>query len=531
MQNRTLYFGDNLDILREKFPVNSDGEGYFDLIYLDPPFNSNRDYNVLFKEGATDSQAQIKAFEDSWHWTVEAQKIFEELVGAKKSEIKINEQISNLMLALEKLVGHNDMLAYLTMMTARLIELHRVLKKTGSIYLHCDPTASHYLKLVMDAIFDKRNFRNEIIWHYRRWTNTSSRFKAMHDVILFYTKSNEYIFNLIEIEPTESQRTVIEKGYNVNSVKSGGKKILQLLVYDKEKVDELVESKVLDLSKYGNIVYRDTTKTEANDVWDIQYLHSQAKERLGYPTQKPEALLERIINASSKEGDWVLDPFCGCGTTVSVAERLDRNWIGIDITTLAINLIKNRLKNQFVDKNIKIWIDGLPKDLSGAKALFKKDPFEFEYWCLDLVSAMPAQSKTKENMRRADKGVDGVITIFKEISNGQQKYGKLLVQVKGGAVHRDDIATLKGDIDREKAEGGVLITLENPTQPMCQEAVSAGSYKVVLGVETDFPKIQILTVEQLLNGEQLKIPLIAKPYYKEAKKVEIKQKNQNKLEF
>lgn len=524
MQNRSLYFGDNLDILREKFPDQPDGDGYFDLIYLDPPFNSNRDYNVLFKEGLQDSPAQIKAFEDSWHWTPEAQTVFEELVGVRKLKTKINEQISNLMLALEKLIGHNDMLAYLTMMTVRLIELKRVLKKTGSIYLHCDPTASHYLKIVMDAIFGKQNFRNEIIWHYRRWTNISSKFKAMHDIIFFYTKSNKYQFNLVEIEPTESQKAVIEKGYNVNSVIKEGKKNLQLLVYNREKVEKFVESGILDLSKYGNIVYRDTSKTEANDVWDIQYLHSQAKERLGYPTQKPEALLERIILASSNGNDLILDPFCGCGTTIAVAERLNRNWVGIDITMLAINLIRHRLRQQFPDKIASIYIDGRPKDVMGAKTLFKKNPFEFEYWVLDLVSAVPSQSKTKENMRGADKGTDGVINFIKEVINNQQIYGKLLVQVKGGSIHRSDIATLKGDVEREKAEGGAMITLEKPTQPMREEAVSAGSYKIKFGSEFVFPKIQIITIEELLNNRELKVPLGALSYHKEAKPAKIEKK-------
>src|SRR3990167_7443474 len=192
MKNRTLYFGDNLDILRKMIPNES-----FDLIYLDPPFNSNRNYNVLFKEGLQDSPAQIKAFDDSWHWTKESKRCFDYLV------IKTNENISNLMLALEKIIGHNDMLAYLAMMTIRLIELHRVLKKTGSIYLHCDPTASHYLKIVLDVIFGKQNFRNEIIWHYRRWTGKAKMFQKLHDVILFYSKTENYKFNELFTEYTE----------------------------------------------------------------------------------------------------------------------------------------------------------------------------------------------------------------------------------------------------------------------------------------------------------------------------------------
>ena len=516
MQNRTLYFGDNLEILREKIPDET-----FDLIYLDPPFNSNRNYNVIFKEGLQDSPAQVQAFEDSWHWTRETQEVFEELVGIRQSKAEINADIINLMQAMEKLVGHNDMLAYLTMMTVRLIKLRRVLKSTGSIYLHCDPTASHYLKIVMDAIFDKKNFRNEIVWHYRRWTNVSDRFKKMHDIILFYSKSDNATFNRIEIEPTESQRAVVERGYNVNSVVKDGRKILQLLVYDKNIVDKLVAEGKINLSKYGNVVYRDSSLTEANDVWNIQYLHSQAKERLGYPTQKPEALLERIIKASSNEGDWVLDPFCGCGTTVSVAEHLKRNWVGIDITMLAINLIRHRLAKQYPD--IKMFVDGRPKDLGAARALFKKDPFEFEYWALDLVSAVPAQSKTKENMRGADKGIDGVINFIKDIENNKQVYGRLLVQVKGGGTHRNDIATLKGDVDREKADGGVFITLENPTKPMREEAVSAGSYEVKFTHQT-YPKIQILTVEDLLNNKKSEVPLVTLPYYKEAKTAKVERK-------
>lgn len=258
-------------------------------------------------------------------------------------------------------------------------------------------------------------------------------------------------------------------------------------------------------------------KKKIPDVWDdipSLGLTAQSKEVLGYPTQKPEALLERIIRASSKEGDLVLDPFCGCGTTVSVAERLKRNWVGIDITMLAINLIRHRLAKQY--PNIEILVDGRPKDIPAAGALFKKDPFEFEYWALDLVDAVPAQSKTKENMRGADKGIDGVINFVRDIKNGEQVYGKLVVQVKGGAVHRDQIATLKGDIERERADGGIFVTLEKPTQPMKEEAVSTGSYKVGFG-KGEYPKIQIVTIEDLLDNKKPEVPIAALPYYKEAK--------------
>ena len=489
MKNRTLYFGDNLEILRKKIEDES-----FDLIYLDPPFNSNRNYNVLFKEGIQDSPAQIKAFDDSWHWTRESKQTFDYLVT------KTNEDISNLMLALEKMVGHNDMLAYLTMMTVRLIELHRVLKKTGSLYLHCDPTASHYLKIVLDVIFDKKNFRNEIVWTYRRWPSKSKLFQTMHDTILFYVKdaNKDYVFNVI-YQPLADITLKIHKGKKQQATFIDGKRLSK---DQKEK----------------------SIGTPIPDYWYIPAIAGNAKERLGYPTQKPEALLERIIEASSNEGDLILDPFCGCGTTVAVSEKLKRNWVGIDVTSLAINLIKHRIRNQFNIGRKQIYVDGLPTDLAGAKELFKKDPFEFEYWALDLINAMPAQSKSKDNMRGADKGIDGIVTFHKNSVNGKLEYGKAIIQVKGGKVQRNQIATLKGDVDREKAEAGVFITLEKPTKPMKGEAVDAGTFITPLTKNTgiEFPKIQILTIEELLRGKKPELPQgLVKNYYKEAKASEL----------
>ncbi len=502
LKNRTLYFGDNLEILREKIPDES-----FDLIYLDPPFNSNRNYNVIFKEGLQDSPAQVHAFEDSWHWTRDAQETFEELVGVRPSKTKINADIVNLMQALEKLVGHNDMLAYLTMMTIRLIELRRVLKPTGSIYLHCDPTASHYLKIVMDTVFGKQNFRNEIVWCYTGPSGSVHDFPKKHDVILRYSKTDNYFSNLDAARiPYKELHT--DKGKKAKIWGSEGK------LQDKETRQEYINR--------GKI---------PEDFWiDIPSGgHISPHERLGYPTQKPEALLERIIKASSKEGDWVLDPFCGCGTTVAVAERLNRNWVGIDITMLAINLINHRLRDSFGLGRNEIFIDGIPKDLRGAEALAKKDRFAFEYWILDLVNAVPAQSKTKENMRGADKGIDGVITIVKSVKDGKKEFAKILVQVKSGGVHRDDIATLKSDVDREKAAGGVFVTLEKPTQPMRTEVVEAGTFRVDYSQE-NLPKIQIVTVEELLNGKKLDLPptaILQETYYKEAKAMKKEDKTKN----
>lgn len=499
MQNRTLYFGDNLDILREKIPDN-----FFDLIYLDPPFNSQKSYNILFKEGLQENHAQIKAFEDSWHWTREAQKVFEELVGVRKSQAQVNQDISNLMQALEKLIGHNDVLAYLTMMTIRLIELHRVLKPTGSLYLHCDPTAGHYLKIILDAVFGKKNFRNEIVWRYRRWPAKQKNFQRMHDIIFRYSKSKDVIWNQLY------------ESLSKTTLKQWGKQKQQAVFKEGKRIKS---STILEKSKGVSM----------SDVWNISIIAPSSKERLGYPTQKPEKLLERIIRASSSEGDWILDPFCGCGTTVAVAEKLDRKWIGIDITTLAINLIRHRIRHQFLDKNIRIFVDGLPRDLAGARALFKKDPFEFEYWALDLVGAMPAKSKTKEQMRGPDRGVDGIITFIKEIINGTRKYGIILVQVKGGNVQRKDIASLKGDVEREKAQAGLFITLEEPTKPMKQEAVEAGSFKVNY-TQTEFPKMQILTIGDLLENKRPIVPLgMPKSYYKEAQEIILENDRQRRI--
>ncbi|MBC8205276.1 restriction endonuclease [bacterium] len=502
--NRTLFFGDNLDILRDRIPDES-----FDLIYLDPPFNSNRSYNVIFKEGMQDSPAQIQAFDDSWHWTEEAKRTFDSLVTG------VDLAVSDLMLAFEKILGHNDILAYLSMMTIRLLELHRVLKPTGSVYLHCDPTASHYLKIVMDEVFGKRNFRNEIIWLYKGRELAHKRYSRKHDTIFFYTKSDKYSFYWKDIaEPLEETsrkalaRYKDEKGYFILRYKKGGG--------------------FAPLEKEGADTYRQYLPqgVPPRDWYYADY--ARKSEQLGYPTQKPEALLERIIKASSPEGGWVLDPFCGCGTTPAVAERLKRNWIGIDISTLAVNLVKHRLISQFNLGLKDLNVDGLPRDMNGAKELFHRDPFEYEYWALDKVNAVPAKSKRKGKMRGADKGVDGVIVFYKDKSGDDWLYGRAVVQVKGGAVQRKDIAALRGDIEREKADSGVFISLEKPTKPMFEEAVEAGHFTTPLTGKKEFPKIQLLTVDELLEGKPPVLPAgLIKNYFKEAKASEYESEKDN----
>jgi site-specific DNA-methyltransferase (adenine-specific) len=454
MQN-TLYYGDNLEILREYIKDES-----IDLIYLDPPFNSNQSYNILFAEkNGTQSHAQIKAFEDTWHWdTIKAEETYREIVE------KLPTKISSLIQAFRSFLGSNDMMAYLVMMAIRLYELHRVLKQTGSIYLHCDPTASHYLKLVLDSIFGAKNIQNEIIWVYKSGGATKRRFGRKHDVIFFYSKnSDKYIFN-----PQK------EKSYMMHE-------------YGFTKSEFHKDEK----GQYTWVIMK--------DWWEIPSIGSADKQRLGYPTQKPEALLERIIKASSNEGDLVLDPFCGCGTTITVAEKLERKWIGIDITHLAISLMKHRLKDTFGD-GIEYKVIGEPVDSAGAEELAHEDPYQFQWWALGLVGARPCESEKK---RGADRGIDGIIKFHDDTYMKETK--QIILQVKCGHVNRGMIDALKGVVEREKAEIGVLITLENPTKPMKLEAISSGFYEAPSGKK--YPKIQILTIEDILyNGKNIERP-------------------------
>lgn len=468
-----LYFGDNLDIMREHIPDES-----IDLIYLDPPFNSKATYNVLFQEkNGTQSAAQITAFEDTWHWGLESEETYQEIItqGPKK--------LADLMQALRQFLGQNDMMAYLTMMAIRLVEMHRVLKPTGSIYLHCDPTASHYLKLVMDAVLGAKHFRNEIVWCY--WGPGSpgqKQFMRKHDIVFWYSKGDRWCFNADSVRVPHSNKT---KANYKKGLEGSGFVGADRAIHEGGKIPE--------------------------DWWPIAIAPRSTREYLGYPTQKPEALLERIIKASSNEGDLVLDPFCGCGTTVAVAERLNRRWIGIDITHLAITLMRHRLADTFGTELSPYEVIGDPKDLRSAEALAKEDRYQFEWWVLGLVDARPAQDKKKG----ADSGVDGYIYFFDD-NSGKPK--KIIVQVKSGKVNRGQIATLKGDMEREKAEIGAFLTLEEPTGPMIAEAAAAGFYEPEFFPGRKFPRIQVLTVKELLEGKELQYPRMAVGTFKKAER-------------
>lgn len=381
--------------------------------------------------------------------------------------------------------------------------MRRVLKDTGSIYLHCDPTASYYLRLILDVIFGQQNYVNELIWHYRKWTNAASHFQKNHDVILFYRVSNKngFTFNEILVPPAASQAAVIQKGYNVNKVESGTK--LQLLVYDWEKVNQRITEGKLDLDKYDFVVDRHgKNQTKASDVWEIQYLHSQAKERLGYPTQKPLSLLERIIKASTNEGDLVLDPFCGCGTTVHAAESLKRNWIGIDISTFSVGLIKERILNNFQNlKSKDIEIHGTPYNLTTAIRLAKRNPFDFEKWACGSIGAHGMFHNPGD--RGADKGVDGVIN-FARFKGLDQKAKKeyAIVQVKGGKVTSDSVGRLYSTVKKFDATAGIFVCFEKYMKTVENEKIT-DTFKDLTGT---YPVIQGFSVEQLLNNEKPLLP-------------------------
>ncbi|MFL6332342.1 MAG: site-specific DNA-methyltransferase [Pyrinomonadaceae bacterium] len=504
-----LYYGDNLRVLREEIADES-----VDLVYLDPPFNSAANYNVLFREASGEqSAAQITAFEDTWHWTHESEAAYQELVT------EAPERLARLVEAMRQMLGTSDMMAYLVMMAPRLLELHRALKPTGSIYLHCDPTASHYLKLLLDAIFGPVNFKNEIVWKRHNARSTDQRWPRMHDTILFYSKQT-LKFNSIQVAADKAKlpHTLVTgsdglkyQTYELTGpeVRKSGDSGTPWRGYDPAKMgrhwanshalmDEWDKAGLIHWPKKGGFPRRrdsnpfsEERMITVGDVWtDIDRINQTAKERLGYPTQKPEALLERIINASSNEGDVVLDPFCGCGTTINVAERLKRRWVGIDITHLAVALIQNRLRETFGTELSDYQVHGTPTDAASAEALALQDRYQFQYWALSLVDARPAQDKKKGK----DQGIDGLI---RYLERDGEPARTIVVQVKSGKVSSRDIRDLVGVLDREKAVIGIFVTLQPPSKDMLKEAVSAGFYKSHWG---NFPRLQILTVEDLLSG-------------------------------
>ncbi len=460
MDDNILYYGDNLDVLRRHIKDES-----VDLIYLDPPFKSNQDYNVLFAEqDGSRAAAQIKAFEDTWRWDQAAAAAYQQIVER-------GGRVSQAMQAFRLLLGDSDMLAYLSMIALRIVELHRTLKPSGSIYLHCDPTASHYLKLLIDSVFEPRCFQNEIIWSYRRWPSPTNHFQRMHDVLLFYAKTpaGPGTFN-VEYEENSPSYTKRFKGRT------------QMLDPETKTRKIVLEAESRGLPR--------------RDVWELSIIAGSKRERLGYPTQKPETLLERVVATSSNEGDVILDPFCGCGTTIAVAERLRRRWIGIDITHLAITLIKHRLRDAFGDQ-VGYQVVGEPVSLPDAQALAQQDPYQFQWWALGLVGARPAEQK-----KGADKGIDGRLYFHDEANGGTKQ---IILSVKAGHTSVAHVRDLRGVVERENADIGVLISMQELTQPMRAEAASAGFYTSAWSGK-QYPRIQVLTIADLLGGRGIDYP-------------------------
>ena len=520
-----LYFGDNLDVLREHIPDES-----VDLVYLDPPFNSNATYNVLFRErSGEESAAQITAFEDTWQWSIESERAYQDVVT------RTGGKLGELLQAMRSFLGPNDMMAYLTMMAQRLEALHSALKPTGSIYLHCDPTASHYLKLLMDAVFGLANFRTDISWKRTSAHNDTKQGRRqhgrIHDTLLFYSKSSELTWNPIytaydqeyvdrfyrHVEPETGRRYVLDNISGPGGAAKGNPEYEVMGVtrhwrYSRERMQQLIDEGRIVQARPGAVPrykrYLDEMPgVPIQDFWaDIGPVASQAKERLGYPTQKPEALLERIIVASSNEGDVVLDPFCGCGTAVAVAERLNRRWIGIDVTHIAISLMRYRLHDTFGPDLSDYEVVGLPQDVASARALAEESEhdgrYQFEHWALGLVDARPSGKKG------ADSGVDGSINFFDD-NSGKAK--RIIVQVKSGKVNRGQVATLIGDMKDQQAELGIFITLQQPTRPMRELALGQGVYTPQHFPDHSYPHVQILTIEELLDGAQPEYPRFAAP--------------------
>ncbi len=520
-----LHYGDNLDVLRAHVRDES-----VDLVYLDPPFNSNASYNILFappkalRTAADAGNAQIRAFEDSWHWNDSAEEAFA-LV-----ERSGNTRAFDLLNAMRSFLGENDMMAYLAMMAIRLIELHRVLKPTGSLYLHCDPTASHYLKLLLDGVFGAVNFRSEIVWKRSHAHNSARRWGPIHDVILFYSKSDSYCWTGVRQAYDEAY---VERYFKFDDGDGRGRYWTGDLTgagtrngpsgdpwrgfdvrakarhwaYTPAELDRLdAEGRIFwpktpgampKLKRYLDEARGIAAQDVLLDISSLQKMSPSAQERLGYPTQKPVALLERIISASSNEGDVVLDPFCGCGTAIHAAQKLGRRWIGIDVTHLSISLIEKRLKDAF--PGIAFSVEGTPKDLASALDLARRDKYQFQWWAVSMVDAQPFGGRRKG----ADGGIDGII-YFKPDGRRTEK---AIVSVKGGDnVGVQMIRDLHSTMERERAPIGIFITKARPTAVMEREAAAVGRFEDGFG--RSFARLQILTLEELFQGRKPAIPLV-----------------------
>lgn len=509
MTNR-LYYGDNLDILRRKIASDS-----VDLCYIDPPFNSKRNYFQIYNNQGSEDRAQAQAFVDTWEWGDEADSGLAWITDVERlNSGQLTEQTVALIRGLEQVLRHGSLFAYLVHMTLRIVEIRRVLKSTGSFYLHCDPTASHYLKLLLDSVFvsDHRGgeFVNEIIWHYLTFQGQARRyFPKKHDTLFWYAKSSKFTFNASY--ETQFDETIDSKRWRKYFDAEGRIVAANMPAHDTRFVRYLNRWKRLNgrEPQPEEVIYE--AKGQLIDtVWHLKGLDPKSKERLGYETQKPEELLERIIRASSNPGDVVLDAYCGCGTTVAVAQRLGRQWIGIDITYQSISLILKRLEDRYAESGAwpaierDLILDGVPQDKDSAIALAnKKDDRtrkEFEKWAVLTYSRNQARINEKKG---ADGGIDGIAYFFID----KDTNGKAIFQVKSGKTGRGDLAKLNSDRLREKAEFGILICMDMPTRPMRDEIAAAGKYKHPMLDRTD-DRLQVVTIAEIVPpfSKRLELP-------------------------
>lgn len=512
-----LYCGDNLDVLRNCIPDES-----IDLVYLDPPFKSDQNYNLLFREkDGSKSVSQILAFEDTWEWNMEAERNY--TAAAERGG-----RLGQIMVQFRTMLGDTDMLAYLAMMAPRLVELHRVLKHTGSLYLHCDSTASHYLKILLDGVFGPSHFKNEIIWK-RNSAHSDARQGAKHygrltDTIFFYSKGDNVTWNQ-KYRPYDEEyvnrdyRRVDESGrrYRLDNIQgpggaAKGNPFYQVMGvsrhwrYSREKMQQLIKEGRIIQTRPGAVPqykrYLDEMPGVAiQNLWDdISVINNRSQEMLGYPTQKPLALLERIINVSSNEGDVVLDPFCGCGTAIEAAINLKRTWIGIDITLQAMRVTRNE---RFPKLNNQVTYDVIyrPCDITAAEAYAAEQPFEFQDWAVEKLDGVPSRP------RSGDRGIDGRL-YFNDGQNTPLR--QILISVKGGKLKSPFVRELQGAVAREHAPMGVLISLHEPSKQMIRDAASSGFFACSLGT---FPKIQIVTIRRILGEAKLELPPIQKMEY------------------